>query len=151
VKGSDLCLFQREIGLTLMYVCIHSIFIIIMSPLMSLLLGHKEALPYELHIKRTGHNLPRGLSACWWMLTATNAAGNNGLTCLPKHGGARDIKFLITHPMTDQRCTIASRSALTAGPSSSSCVIISQSMSPQLGHRPSIWIAHKENEPLYLL
>jgi hypothetical protein len=32
-----------------------------------------------------------------------NAAGNNGLTCLPKHE-ARDNKFLVTHPMTDQRC-----------------------------------------------
>jgi hypothetical protein len=28
----------------------------------------------------------------------------NGFTCLPKHEGARDNKFLITHPMTDQRC-----------------------------------------------
>jgi hypothetical protein len=30
--------------------------------------------------------------------------GTNGLTCLPKHGGARDNKFFVTHPMTDQRC-----------------------------------------------
>jgi hypothetical protein len=47
----------------------------------------------------------------------------NGLTCLPKHGGAQDNKFLVTHPMTDQRCltsAIARRSALTAQPSSSS-------------------------------
>jgi hypothetical protein len=25
----------------------------------------------------------------------------NGLTCLPMHGGARDDKVLVTHPMTD--------------------------------------------------
>jgi hypothetical protein len=30
--------------------------------------------------------------------------GTNGLRCLSKHGVARDIKFLVTHPMTDQRC-----------------------------------------------
>jgi hypothetical protein len=33
-----------------------------------------------------------------------NTTGTNGLTCLPKHGGARDIKFLVTHSMTDQCC-----------------------------------------------
>jgi hypothetical protein len=33
-----------------------------------------------------------------------NKAGTNGLTCLPKHGGARDSKFLVTHPMIDQFC-----------------------------------------------
>jgi hypothetical protein len=56
-------------------------------------------------------------------LTTPNAAGSNGLTWLPKHGGARDSKFLVTHPMTDQcrlTSTIARRSALTAGPFSSS-------------------------------
>jgi hypothetical protein len=31
-------------------------------------------------------------------------AGTNRLMCLPKHGGARRNKFLVTHPMTDQRC-----------------------------------------------
>jgi hypothetical protein len=31
------------------------------------------------------------------------AAGTNGLTCLPKHGGTQDNKFLVTHSMTDQR------------------------------------------------
>jgi hypothetical protein len=39
---------------------------------------------------------------------------------------ARDNKFWVTHPMTDQRCltsTIARRSALTAGPSRSSTMI----------------------------
>jgi hypothetical protein len=52
-----------------------------------------------------------------------NAAGANGLTCLPKHGGARDSKFLVTYPKTNQRCltsAIARRNALTAGPLSSS-------------------------------
>jgi hypothetical protein len=38
-----------------------------------------------------------------WVLTTANAAGTNGLTWLPKHGGARDNKFLGTHPMTDYR------------------------------------------------
>jgi hypothetical protein len=77
---------------------------------------------------RTGHNPPRRASAGWWLLTTTNAAGINGLTCFPKHGGARDKTFLVTHPMTDQRClisAIARRSALTAGPSSSSNKMIS--------------------------
>jgi hypothetical protein len=41
-------------------------------------------LPYGLHLRKTGHNPPRGPSA-WWVLTTANAAGNNGLTCLPKH------------------------------------------------------------------
>jgi hypothetical protein len=46
-----------------------------------------------------GYNPPRGPSADW-VLTS---AGTNGLTCLPKRGGTRDNKFLVTHPMTDQR------------------------------------------------
>jgi hypothetical protein len=80
-------------------------------------------LPYVLHIRRMDHNLPRRPRAGWWVLTTANAAETNGLTCFPKHGGAPGIKFLVTHPMTDQRCltsAIARRSALTAGPSSSS-------------------------------
>jgi hypothetical protein len=32
--------------------------------------------------------------------TIANATGTNGLTCLPKHGGARDNKFLGTHRKT---------------------------------------------------
>jgi hypothetical protein len=43
-----------------------------------------------------------GADCC--VLTAASAAGTNGLTCLPKQGGARENKFLATHPMTDQRC-----------------------------------------------
>jgi hypothetical protein len=41
-------------------------------------------LPCGLHIKRTGHNPPHGPSADWWVLATANAAGTNGLTCLPK-------------------------------------------------------------------
>ncbi|RVE53247.1 hypothetical protein evm_002080 [Chilo suppressalis] len=51
-------------------------------------------------LERLGHG-PRGPRAGWWVLTTADAAGTNGLTCLPKHGGARDSKFLVTHPMTD--------------------------------------------------
>jgi hypothetical protein len=94
---------------------------LIISLLMSPLLG--PGLPYGLHIRRTGHNPPCGPSACWWVLTTANATGTNGLACLPKHGGARDNKFLVTNPMSNQRCltyAIARRSALTAGSSSSS-------------------------------
>jgi hypothetical protein len=43
-------------------------------------------LPYGLPISRTDHNPPRGPSADWWVLTAANTAGTNGLMCLPKHG-----------------------------------------------------------------
>jgi hypothetical protein len=52
-------------------------------------------------------------------------AGTNGLTCLPKHGGARDNKF-ITRPMVDHHCltsAIARQSALNVGPSSASMLI----------------------------
>jgi hypothetical protein len=75
-----------------------NVIIIIISLLMSPLL------PYGFHIRRTGHNPPRGPSAGWWVLTTADAAGTNGLTSLRKHGGARENKFLATHPMTDQRC-----------------------------------------------
>jgi hypothetical protein len=80
--------------------------------------GWGTGLPYGLPTRRTSHNPPRGPSASWWVLMIANAAGTYGLTCLPKHGGARDIKFLVTHPMTDQNCltsAIARRNALTAG------------------------------------
>jgi hypothetical protein len=90
-----------------------------------LLMPHRWAtgLRYGLYIRRTGHNQPRGSSADWWMPTAANAAGTNGLTCLPKHGGSRDSKFLVTHLMTDQRCltlAIARGSALNATPAAPS-------------------------------
>jgi hypothetical protein len=57
-----------------------------------------------LPIRRTGHNPRRVPSADWWVLTTANTAGTNGLTCLPKHRGAGDNKFLVTHPMTNQCC-----------------------------------------------
>jgi hypothetical protein len=69
----------------------------------------------------TGHNPPHGPSAGCWVLTIANATGANSSTCLPKHRGARDNKFLVTHPMTDLRCltsAIARQSAMI-GPSSS--------------------------------
>ncbi|RVE41528.1 hypothetical protein evm_013822, partial [Chilo suppressalis] len=59
-----------------------------------------QAFPMD-GIGRLGHDPPRGPSADWWVLTTANAAGTNGSTCLPKHGGARDSKYLVTHPMTD--------------------------------------------------
>ncbi|RVE49200.1 hypothetical protein evm_006092 [Chilo suppressalis] len=59
-----------------------------------------QAFPMD-EIGRLGHDLPRGPSADWWVLTTADATGTNGLTCLPKHGGARDSKFLVTHPMTN--------------------------------------------------
>jgi hypothetical protein len=77
-------------------------FVIIISLLMSPLLEH--SLPFYLHIRRMGHNPPRGPSVDWWVLTTANATGTNGLTCLPMHGGARDSKILVTHPMTELRC-----------------------------------------------
>ncbi|RVE42527.1 hypothetical protein evm_012823 [Chilo suppressalis] len=59
-----------------------------------------QAFPMD-GIGRLGHDPPRRRSVDWWVLTTADAAGTNGLTCLPKHGGARDSKFLVTHPMTD--------------------------------------------------
>ncbi|RVE52384.1 hypothetical protein evm_003022 [Chilo suppressalis] len=52
-------------------------------------------------IGRLGHDPPRGPSVDWLLLTIADAAGTNSLTCRLKHGGARDNKFLVTHPMTD--------------------------------------------------
>jgi hypothetical protein len=71
------------------------IIIIIISLLMSPLLGHRRSL-WITHKE----NALREPSAGWWVLTSTNAIETNGLTCLPKFGGARDNKFLVTHPMT---------------------------------------------------
>jgi hypothetical protein len=76
----------------------------------------EPGLPFRLNIRRTCHNPPRGPSTGWWVLTIANAAGTNGLTCLPKHEGAQDNKFLVTHPLTDQRCltsAVTRQSALT--------------------------------------
>jgi hypothetical protein len=106
------------------------IIIIIISLLMSPLLGHRPSL-WITH--KTGHNPSRGPSAGWCVLTTANAAGTNGLTCLPKHGGTRDNIFLVTDSVTYQRCltfAIARRSALTAGPSSSTNIIITYIHTP---------------------
>ncbi|RVE46522.1 hypothetical protein evm_008813 [Chilo suppressalis] len=59
-----------------------------------------QAFPMD-GIGRLGLDPPRGPSADWWVLTTAEAAGTNGLTCLPKHGGTRDRRFLVTRPMTD--------------------------------------------------
>ncbi|RVE41753.1 hypothetical protein evm_013603 [Chilo suppressalis] len=45
-------------------------------------------------IGRLDHDPPRGPSADWRVLTTADAAGTNGLTCLPKHGGARDHRLI---------------------------------------------------------
>jgi hypothetical protein len=103
--------------------CESSVNSFIVSLLMSPLLG--TGLPYGLHIRKRGRT-PRGPSADWWVLTTANAAGTNGLTCLLKHEGARDNKYLVTHPMTDQFCltsVVARRSALTAEPLSSLLIL----------------------------
>jgi hypothetical protein len=47
--------------------------------------------------RKTAHKPRRVPSADWWVLTTANAAGTNGWTWLPNHGGALDNKFLITH------------------------------------------------------
>jgi hypothetical protein len=49
------------------------------------------------------------------VLTTTNAAGTNGLTCLPKHGGARNSKFLSPTSLNFSERTL---NALTSGLSS---------------------------------
>jgi hypothetical protein len=83
-------------------------------------------LPYGLLTRRRGHNLPRRLSEALWVLTTANTAGANGLTCLPKHGGARDITFF-GHPSDDRPILLSfhnpTPSALTAEPSSSSFIL----------------------------
>jgi hypothetical protein len=57
-------------------------------------------LPGGSQIWKTGHN-PHESSADWVGVKPANAAETNGSKCLLKHGGARDIKLLVTHPMTD--------------------------------------------------
>ncbi|RVE42471.1 hypothetical protein evm_012877 [Chilo suppressalis] len=51
-----------------------------------------QAFPMD-GIGRLDHNSPRGPSADWRVLTTADAAGTNGLTCLPKHRGTRDRFF----------------------------------------------------------
>jgi hypothetical protein len=77
------------------------------------------------------------------VLTTENAAGTNCLTCLPKHGGARDNNFLVAYDANDQRC-FTFESVLTAQPSSSYCnvyciviiIIIISPLQSTAGHRP---------------
>ncbi|RVE51592.1 hypothetical protein evm_003724 [Chilo suppressalis] len=59
-----------------------------------------QAFPMD-GVGRLGHDPPRGPSADWRVLTTADAAGTNGLTCLPKHGGTRDRRFLATLTITD--------------------------------------------------
>ncbi|RVE41620.1 hypothetical protein evm_013725 [Chilo suppressalis] len=75
-----------------------------------------QAFPMD-GIGRSGHDPPRGPSADRWVLTTANAAGTDGLTYLPKHGGARDSKFLVTHPKTDhcESCLTSTIAAERAG------------------------------------
>jgi hypothetical protein len=73
------------------------IIINIISLLMSPLLGHRPSL----WITHSRPHPPRGPSAGWWVLMTANAAGTNGFTCFPKHGGTRDNKFFVTHPITN--------------------------------------------------
>ncbi|RVE50577.1 hypothetical protein evm_004804 [Chilo suppressalis] len=80
-----------------------------------------QAFPMD-GIGRLGHDPPRGPSADWWVLTTADAAGTNGLTCLPKHGGARDSKFLVTHPMTDH-CESCLTSTTTQPNALTTCAI----------------------------
>ncbi|RVE41259.1 hypothetical protein evm_014091 [Chilo suppressalis] len=71
-----------------------------------------QAFPMD-GLGRMGHDPSRGPSAGWWVLTTADAARTNGLTCLPIHGGARDSKFLVTHPMTDhyESCSTSTTAA----------------------------------------
>jgi hypothetical protein len=63
-----------------------------------------------------------------WVLTTANATGTNGLTCLPKHGGARNNNFC--HPSYDWplgtllRFCDRTPSSLIAEPSSCSQFLI---------------------------
>ncbi|RVE44930.1 hypothetical protein evm_010429 [Chilo suppressalis] len=56
-----------------------------------------QAFPMD-GIGRLGHDPPRGPSVDWWVLTTADAAGTNGLTCLPKHGGS-SRNFLLPHQL----------------------------------------------------
>ncbi|RVE41224.1 hypothetical protein evm_014127 [Chilo suppressalis] len=67
-----------------------------------------QAFPMD-SIGRLGHDPPHGLSADWRVLTTADAAGTNSLTCLSKHGGTRDRRFSVTHPMIDHcECCLTS-------------------------------------------
>ncbi|RVE45393.1 hypothetical protein evm_009965 [Chilo suppressalis] len=50
-----------------------------------------QAFPMD-GIGTLGHEPPRGSSVDWRVLTTADAAGTNGLTCLPKHEGELEIE-----------------------------------------------------------
>jgi hypothetical protein len=77
--------------------------LIIISLLMSLMLGHRLFL--GIANKEKGHN-PREPSAGWWVLTTANTAGTNGLTCLPKHGGALDDRPMLFRCISKEKILI---------------------------------------------
>ncbi|CAG9794896.1 unnamed protein product [Diatraea saccharalis] len=59
-----------------------------------------SGLPYG-WLRRMSHDPPRWPNVDWRVYTTVNAAEANGLTCLPKHGVARDNIFFVTHPVAD--------------------------------------------------
>ncbi|RVE47633.1 hypothetical protein evm_007730 [Chilo suppressalis] len=84
-------------------------------------------LPYGWNREITGlsHDAPRGPS-----VGAYDAAGTNDLTYLPKHGGARDRRFLATHPLTDhcESCLVYSTIA-------AECANYPRHRAPQVYHK----------------
>jgi hypothetical protein len=73
-------------------------------------------LPYALHERRTGQSKLITWAQCGLV------GANDCKYSLPNHGGARDNKFLVTNPMTDQCC-------------SGSAIV-----------RAHVYVTHKENE-----
>jgi hypothetical protein len=70
------------------------------SLLMSPLLGHGLSLWIYPQGERA---IPTTRAKCGLVGDNDCKYSRDGLTCIPKHGRARD-KFLVTHPMTDQCC-----------------------------------------------
>ncbi|RVE41379.1 hypothetical protein evm_013968 [Chilo suppressalis] len=67
-----------------------------------------QAFPMD-GIGRLGQDPPHGPSADWRVLTTADAVGTKSLTCLSKHGGTRDRRFSVTHPMIDHcECCLTS-------------------------------------------
>jgi hypothetical protein len=94
--------FSPQFGITFQKLLIFHIIIVIISLLMSSLLWHRRSL-WNTH-KENGPK-PTTQAQCGLVsANECNAARINVLKFLPKLGGARDNKFLVTHPMTNQRC-----------------------------------------------
>ncbi|CAG9795499.1 unnamed protein product [Diatraea saccharalis] len=78
-----------------------------------------------------GLDFPRWPSTHWRVFTTADAAGINGLTCLPKYGGVRDKKIFgypsYDRPLENLLNNRISDRALATGPSSCSC-FMSQSL-----------------------